>query len=156
MEEGRAVTDIVYGISCGELQLQNNPRILVDAVEVDARRGDPDYLIIDARSRRYYEGYYDTVQQEFVGGHIEGAVTLPYADLLSDSVPCMFTGDEEMGHVFSDAGMEDEKILIHTCGSGIAACVTYVVAKHLGYSSLFYDGSFQDWTNRDMSIATSY
>jgi thiosulfate/3-mercaptopyruvate sulfurtransferase len=156
MEEGRSVTDTVYAISTGELQPEENPRILVDAGEVDARRGDPGYIVIDARSSSYYEGYYDTINGAFVGGHIEGAVNLPYGNLLSDTVPYMFMGNEEMRNAFERTGMEEGNILIHSCGSGIAASVTYLVARHLGYRSMFYDGSFEDWRNRGLATVPSY
>ncbi len=33
---------------------------------------------------------------------------------------------------------------------GMRASVTYLVSRHLGHETVFYDGSWHDWSMRDL------
>jgi len=35
---------------------------------------------------------------------------------------------------------------------GMRASVAYLISRHLGYDSKFYDGSWVDWSQRDLPV----
>ena len=46
---------------------------------------------------------------------------------------------------FEKVGMDPDKTTVYYCGSGIRASVSYLIARHLGFPALLYDGSYQEW-----------
>ena len=46
--------------------------------------------------------------------------------------------------------MDPEKVTLIYCNSGIRGSLNYLVAKHLGYPALLYDGSFEEWEELDL------
>jgi thiosulfate/3-mercaptopyruvate sulfurtransferase len=152
VKEGRITTDSLYSEHPGKLTLIKNDKIFISAVDVEKYINDPDFVIIDARSVDTYTGQFDSIEKKIEGGHIEGAVSLPYYYLLSDTLPYMFNDDEELMKEFERAGMNEDKTAVLYCGTGILASVNYLVSVHLGYRTLFYDGSFEDWEKLKLPV----
>ncbi|MCP4309880.1 MAG: sulfurtransferase [Bacteroidetes bacterium] len=152
MDEGLPVTDTVYEFPEGELNLIANNNFLIQVEEVRLYLETPDYVILDARPPEYYSGKYDSIEMNYTGGHIEGAMNLPFEFLLSESDPYIFKDNDMMIKEFANSGMEKASTSVHYCGSGIWAAVNYLVSSHLGYKALFFDGSFEAWENLDLPI----
>lgn len=152
VKEGRKTTDSIFAKRSGELNLIENNRILVTAFDVENYMNNPDYVLMDARPVDQYTGQFDSVENTFNGGHIEGAVSLPFENLLSDTLPFMFKYDVELRKEFERAGMNSGKIAVIYCNTGIWGSVNYLVSAHLGYQTLFYDGSFEDWENLKLPV----
>jgi thiosulfate/3-mercaptopyruvate sulfurtransferase len=49
---------------------------------------------------------------------------------------------------FEAAGATPGKTVITYCHTGVQASMLYTVARHLGYATRMYDGSFSDWSAR--------
>ena len=47
------------------------------------------------------------------------------------------------------AGADYGLIVVNYCYVGMRASYTYLVAKHLGYNTRLYDGSWTEWSNND-------
>jgi len=119
--------------------------VTIVAHELEQQRWNPEYVIIDARSAEEYYGEIDSTEMTGVRGHVEGANYLDYNHLLSDEENHMIRPDEELKKELLKAGMDYEKTAVFYCGSGIRASLNYLVARHLGYSALLYDGSIEEW-----------
>ena len=152
VKEGRKTTDSLYDKSPGKITLTENGEIIVSAFELEKFINNPDFVIIDARSVDTYTGQFDSIQKKIEGGHIEGAVSLPVDYLLSDTLPYMFKDDMELRKEFEKAGMNEDKTAVIYCNTGIVASVDYLVSAHLGYKTLFYDGSFEDWEKLKLPV----
>jgi thiosulfate/3-mercaptopyruvate sulfurtransferase len=152
IKEGRMITDSLYYKHPGKLTLIKNDKIIVSATDVKNCINNPEFIIIDARSSEGYTGYFDSVEDRFYGGHIEGAVSLPSENLFPDTLPFMFKNDTELRKEFEKAGMDNNKTAVFYCGTGIMATVDYFVSVHLGYKSLFYDGSFENWEKLHLPV----
>lgn len=113
--------------------------------ELNLLRWNPEYVIIDARSSDEYYGEIDSTEMKGARGHVEGANYLDYHRLLSDEDTHMIRSDEELQKEFVKAGMDYKKTAVFYCGSGVRASLNYLVARHLGYSALLYDGSIEEW-----------
>jgi len=152
IKEGRKTTDSIYTKPPGKLSLVKNNKIIVTAFDVKNYMNDPDYVLIDARPVDNYTGKFDSVENKFKGGHIERAVSLPFEYLLSDTLPYMFNIDAELRKEFEKAGMNTSKTAVLYCNTGVWASVDYLVSVHLGYKTLFYDGSFEDWEKLKLPV----
>lgn len=119
--------------------------VTIVADELNLNRWNPEYVIIDARSSDEYYGEIDSTEMKGVRGHVEGANYLDYHLLLSDEETHMIRSDEELQKELIKAGMDYKKTAVFYCGSGVRASLNYLVARHLGYSALLYDGSIEDW-----------
>ena len=145
MEEDRATTNRAKDITAGDLKPGVAREVNIRASELNQHRWDPDFVIVDTRSREEYFGEFDTIAQKSKGGHVEGAYFMPYETVFSDSSPHMWREDTELLKEFEKVGMDPAKTSCYYCGSGIRASVSYLTARHLGFPALLYDGSYQEW-----------
>ena len=83
------------------------------------------------------------------GGHIPGAVHVEWTDATAgDNV---LRNADELRAMYEAAGVTPDREIIAHCQVGIRAVHTWFVLKHvLGYPNVKnYDGSWQEWGNRD-------
>lgn len=125
---------------------------VVRATEVLALRGNARFRLLDARSFSEYLGEIDSATQVADGGHIEGALSLPYTNFLKDEESSFFLENDQLAAQFQDAGFRDNDQLVLYCGSGMRASVSYLVAAHLGLRPILYDGSMGDWEDRGLPL----
>lgn len=77
-------------------------------------------------------------------GHIPGSVNLPFTQLFNADGTWK-TGDA-LKAAFADAGVDLDKPLVTTCGSGMTAAALAFGAHLLGKSDVaLYDGSWSEW-----------
>jgi thiosulfate/3-mercaptopyruvate sulfurtransferase len=114
--------------------------------EVRAPIGDPACVVLDVRSRDEYTGANVRARR---GGHIPGATHVEWTDATAgDNV---LKSEAELRTLYERQGVTPDKEIIAHCQLGIRAAHTWFVLKHvLGYSNVKnYDGSWQEWGNRD-------
>lgn len=120
--------------------------LLVDADAVGAALADPAAVVLDARTRERFTGAAPEPRAGLRGGHMPGAVNLPFGDLQRDSGLMRPAG--ELREVFAALTGGRER-LYFSCGSGVTACVLALGATLAGYEALaVYDGSWTDWAVR--------
>lgn len=150
IEEAYELSDEQADFSPGNIELTDVKEIFVTATELDKQRWNNQVVVIDARSDEEYFGTAGTTESPAEGGHIEGAYLLSYLTLTYDDSPYLFKSDKELEELFRIAGMESEKISIIYCNSGIKGSLNYLIARHLSYPVLFYDGSFEEWQELEL------
>ena len=103
--------------------------------------------ILDARSAGRFAGTAPEPRAGLRGGHMPGARNLPFADILTaDST--MKRGPA-LSEAFAASGVDPDKPMITTCGSGVTAAILSLGLAELGYESRVYDGSWTEWGGRD-------
>lgn len=110
----------------------------VSIEEVDRLRTDPNWRVLDVRSRERFRG--ETEPIDPIAGHIPGAINLPYMENIGKSpeeIRAMYT--ELLGDV------PPERLVVH-CGSGVTACQTLLALDRAGlHGASLYVGSWGEW-----------
>lgn len=99
--------------------------------------------LVDARSAVRFTGEEKETRSGLASGHIPGSANIPYSSF--------FNPDGTWKHptslrlAFEDEGIEVERPVIATCGSGISAAVIVFALHLLGHPAALYDGSWVEW-----------
>lgn len=102
--------------------------------------------LLDARSRGRFEATMPEPRAGLAGGHIPGAASLPFGELLIEGRS--FRPIEELRARFEAAGVTQGARVVTSCGSGLTASVLALGLAVSGYGAgagAMYDGSWTEW-----------
>ncbi|AXJ95755.1 MULTISPECIES: 3-mercaptopyruvate sulfurtransferase [unclassified Sphingomonas] len=99
--------------------------------------------VIDARSAARFTGEEPDPRPATHAGHIPGSKNLPQGQLFNADGTWK-TGDA-LRRAFADAGVDLDRPMVATCGSGITAAVLAFGAHLVGKDMPIYDGSWSEW-----------
>ncbi|KIH94677.1 thiosulfate/3-mercaptopyruvate sulfurtransferase [Sporothrix brasiliensis 5110] len=110
------------------------------------KEGAEGVQIIDARSSGRFTGTVPEPRPGLSSGHMPGAVNIPY-DAVLDPSSKTFLPANALRELFQKKGIDPEKPIISSCGTGVTACVIETALGEAQYGSpeqrRVYDGS---WT----------
>ncbi len=136
-------TGPAYGGPRGSFTARPRAGLLVGADTVARALADPAAAVLDARTRERFAGTAPEPRPGLRGGHMPGAVNLPFADLQTPEGLMRPVG--ELRSAF-EALTGDRERLYFSCGSGVTACVLALGADLAGYrETAVYDGSWSEW-----------
>jgi len=100
--------------------------------------------VVDARPAARFTGAEADPRPGIASGHIPGSVNLPHSALFNADGTWK-TGDA-LKAAFEGAGIDIDKPMVTTCGSGMTASVVAFGAHLLGKTDVsLYDGSWAEW-----------
>jgi thiosulfate/3-mercaptopyruvate sulfurtransferase len=100
--------------------------------------------VVDARGASRFSGADPEPRPGMASGHIPGSVNLPVGMLLD--AQGLWKQGGALRDTFRDAGVDLDKPLIMSCGSGVTACNLLFGAALLGkHDVMIYDGSWSEW-----------
>lgn len=103
----------------------------------------PTTQIVDARPGERFRGEAPEPRAGLRKGHIPGSCNLPWRSLLTEQNTLQ--PPEVLRARFADLGVDLDRPLITTCGSGITAAIASLAVEVLGGQSALYDGSWAEW-----------
>lgn len=127
----------------------SDPTSVIDRDELLSRLGA--VQVIDAREAERYRGEEETVDP--VAGHIPTALSAPYADNLTEEG--VFKSPDDLAARFAALGLDPERPIVSSCGSGVTACQNILALRMAGYPEpMLYPGSWSDWSAASLPAAT--
>ncbi len=100
--------------------------------------------VLDARGAGRFTGEESEIRPGMPSGHIPGARNLPFGRLLKPDGT--FRDEVGLRAAFAEAGIDLDKPVVTTCGSGVTAAVLLFAMHLLGKDdTALYDGSWSEW-----------
>ncbi|MCC7045561.1 MAG: 3-mercaptopyruvate sulfurtransferase [Alphaproteobacteria bacterium] len=155
LKEGRPVEDMKPMPRERHFTSRMNQLLVRDLDQVRGALEKKREQVLDARSSGRFKGVDPEPRQGLRGGHMPGALNVPYASLL-DPETKTFLPAERLSAVFKEAGVDLKKPIVTSCGSGVTACIVALGLYLLGRDDVaVYDGSWTEWGGRaDTPVVT--
>ncbi len=144
--EGRSLSKEPPVVRKSSLTIDVHPNVITDADWVKNHLSSPNVMIVDARSKTFYDGNGGGIARQ---GHIKGAKSIPYSTIVDSTNKVKSIAD--LQKIFDNAGIVKGSTVVTYCHVGQQATLVYLAAKYLGYDAMVYDGCFEDWNVRDES-----
>lgn len=100
--------------------------------------------VVDARGAARFSGDEEDPRPNIASGHIPGSRNVPFTALYN--ADGTFKDADGLRKIFADAGVDLDKPVTTSCGSGVTACVVAFGMHLLGKEDFaLYDGSWTEW-----------
>ncbi|XP_047315667.1 thiosulfate/3-mercaptopyruvate sulfurtransferase 2-like [Impatiens glandulifera] len=152
-----AIEKVYQGQSAGPFTFKTEfqPHLVWTLEQVKSNIEDKTHQQIDARSKARFDGAAPEPRKGIRSGHVPGSKCIPFPQVLDASQTLL--GPDELKKRFEQEGINVEKAVVTSCGTGVTACVLALGLHRLGNSDVaVYDGSWTEWGgDQDTPVHTS-
>ena len=146
--EGRPIEDLPTATQ----ERHFTPRFTADLVrDLDQMKKTLDTgreQVVDARPAARFTGEAPEPRPGLRGGHMPGALNVPSSSLIAPDGT--MKSAEQLKAVFEAAGVDIDKPVVATCGSGMTASIVALALARLGRPrAAVYDGAWAEWGGRE-------
>ncbi|XP_062340934.1 3-mercaptopyruvate sulfurtransferase [Osmerus eperlanus] len=147
LHEGRQVTSEYCSPERQEFKASINQSWIKTYEDIVKNIETKRFQVIDARSAGRFRGTEPEPRDDTKPGHFPGAINMPFTSFMDASGRELEA--EQLTELFREAGVDLERALWASCGSGVTACHVVLAAYLLGSPRVaVYDGSWADWDKR--------
>lgn len=124
-------------------------KALVNALEeVELHLETGDAQIVDARSAGRFAGTDPEPRAGLPSGRMAGSYNVPFPDLIDHETHTLLPTDM-LREKFEHAGVDLNRPIVTSCGSGVTACLLAFALYRLGVERVpVFDGSWTAWASR--------
>jgi thiosulfate/3-mercaptopyruvate sulfurtransferase len=145
--EGRPVTDEPVSPKEAHFTARQNNLLVRDLEQVRANLLSRREQVVDARSKGRFAGTEPEPRPGLRAGHIPGSVCLPHLELIATDGTLL--PEPELRRRFAAAGVDLNRPIVTSCGSGVTASTLALALHRLGRDDVaVYDGSWSEWGGR--------
>jgi len=111
--------------------------VLAPLADVKAALDARNVVFVDART-----------PEEYMAGHIPGAVNVNYPLNAEPDVPRFWKPDEALIALYADVGVTPDKRIIPYCSTGVRSAVTWFTLGKIGFPEVaLFTGSWAEWSS---------
>lgn len=108
--------------------------------------------VVDARPADRFRGEAAEPRPGVRAGHIPGSLNVPFTQIVAEG---RLRSPAEIEAAFREAGVDLDRPVVTSCGSGVSAAILAVALESLDRPvKALYDGSWADWGSSDRPLAT--
>ena len=121
------------------------PGLVRSLTDLREALGRPETQIVDARPLARFAGREPEPRPGLRAGHIPGSRSLFFKRLIDEASGCL-KPETDLRKAFIDAGIDPDRPVVTTCGSGVTAAILALGLYCVGNeSAAVYDGSWAEW-----------
>ena len=124
---------------------KENKDLVKNKNQIDHNIHTKEFNVIDARSRKRFEGKVAEPREGLRSGSIKNSLCLPFSDLINEDHT--FISKDKIREKFDSFKLTNQKNVVFSCGSGVTACVLALAYSLINakYMPTIYDGSWAEY-----------
>ena len=143
--ENKITNNAMVTIKKSNYKASENKALVKNKKEINENISDNIFNVIDARSRKRFEGKVAEPRKGLRSGSIKNSFCLPFSELINDDHT--FISKDKIEKTFNSTHFNSNKNVVFSCGSGVTASVLALAYSLINakYMPIIYDGSWSEY-----------